>query len=183
MRMPNTPDNAHVFAERVLAALGAEGQSIGLAKVRQAVAQAAGGRNWNDFLVRLETNASPSAAPVPAPVPAKGGDPLIKRILDISTAHLSLSTRDKLSAGLYSVSMVSEYGWLISTCKEVGTGKGGHAADPEDLARIRRLGRRKAVDWVLVDRDADMHPALPDYNDTDEIVSWPEPFGAVSEVD
>lgn len=108
--------------------------------------------------------ASVAMGGVPIPPKPKGGE-LVRRHLDLSTAHLPEETAAAIDAGIFPKrpTMASEYGWLFNV------------PDPADLPEtakewpceaFRLVMQRAALlgcDFVLFDRDGALVEDLPFY--------------------
>ena len=96
----------------------------------------------------------------------------VRRILDISTAHLTPKTRLKLD-GEDSWEMdipipvvhhdKGEYGWIVYVPSEPGNEE--LPGFPPDLRNAMVLARHYSCDWVMFDRDGVVVDALYDYED------------------
>jgi hypothetical protein len=95
------------------------------------------------------------------------------QMAELSTAHLSLDTRDWLDSSAASPHrpsiLVREYGWMISTSVE-----DERSELPPDLELCLRFVRVNGGAWVLFDCDVDEREDLPVYDDDNAICrEWP----------
>jgi hypothetical protein len=107
-----------------------------------------------------------------APPPARSPDlPIIRAVLDLSTAHLPQRQCQQLSGydGVVAYPLAADYdsyGWLLWVPDEVA------AADPDEQAveagavpaevlAIQRFARGLGCDFILLDRDAAAIDGLP----------------------
>jgi len=96
--------------------------------------------------------------------------PVIRQVLDLSTAHLPPHIRDGLPryAGVVAYSLSTsddQYGWLLW----VPYSPDGHAAAtggevPAQVLAIQRYARKRGCDYVLLDRDAEKVAELPTWD-------------------
>lgn len=84
--------------------------------------------------------------------------PSERHVLDVSTGHLSLATRDWLDSSDYPTAS-GAYGWLVSTADVPGRNA------PADLRAVEHYARQFKCDWVLFDADAEQIDDLPYYGD------------------
>ncbi len=96
-----------------------------------------------------------------------------KSILDISTAHVSISSRewlDKQSAISLAYRTVTDerpvatiagfgYGWFLTA----NPPEGACEAMPDDINRLLEYARAQNCDYVVLDRDADTVEELPEF--------------------
>lgn len=119
------------------------------------------GDNNHPFAGSPATSTSLPSEPVPmlpdnTPLP-------IRKFLDISTAHVSRATADKMDAGetvgvtYYKLS----YGWLVY----VSDPEHEDPTDPipEELARALTLARANNCDYIMFDADAERIHQLPEF--------------------
>lgn len=98
-------------------------------------------------------------------------DPTIRPFLDISTAHVSLETRDWLNARGQETAQHSlntteahptqwvgftPYGWFVFAPDEDGSGE-----IPADLFAVMTYARSRGADYIMFDRDAPTVEDLP----------------------
>jgi hypothetical protein len=102
--------------------------------------------------------------------------PTVFHLLDVSTGHLKLSTREILEEPGVSPDdeprffpryAAHEYGWFMW----VATDPENIAKFLEDVAAVVRFAHQHRCEWILFDQDAAPTPDLPFYGDGDE----PEP--------
>ena len=93
--------------------------------------------------------------------------PHVRKILDISTAHVSEATSWYLEEwaingkGLAIVYEKGEYGWLVHV-----PGEPSHEVEdtfPADLRACMEHARSLDCDWIMFDRDGITIDALPSY--------------------
>ncbi len=98
--------------------------------------------------------------------------PTVFRLLDLSTGHLTLSTRRALPAGAHDGAgrqlhlprtVPHEYGWFMWA----DTDPGNVETFPEDVAAAIRLAHRLQCEWIVFDQDAVPATDLPFYGDGD----------------
>ena len=90
--------------------------------------------------------------------------PPVRRLLDLSTAHLPQHLgSDGLSAADGVTAYQLAYGWLMWVPEDPDR----HAADypelPPEVLTVQRYARRHGCDYVLFDRDADTVADLPTF--------------------
>ena len=93
----------------------------------------------------------------------------VRKFFDISTAHLTQETRDALDEGHGPTPIFrhpDRYGWFIwvPDAPEIPEIE----ECPPDLMACILLARRHDCDYLLIDRDAELHPELTDYEEPEQ---------------
>lgn len=87
--------------------------------------------------------------------------PQVRKFLDLSTAHVCPETRDWLEhetdQGLV-YQLTGGYGWMLY-CADTE-----HDPVPTDLDGIFALAKNMSCEYVMLDRDAPIHPDLPTWD-------------------
>jgi hypothetical protein len=96
---------------------------------------------------------------------ARKGFDMIRKFLDLSTAHLPEYLGSHALSGVDGVTAYELcYGWLMW----VPPDPDGHAADypqlPAEVLTVQRYAREHACDYVLFDQDADVIDDLPTWD-------------------
>ena len=86
--------------------------------------------------------------------------PSIIRVLDLSTAHVTPGTMQRIDDGESAATMQSEYGALISTYMPDHPDRDFY---PSDLRLVLAYGRHHGCAYVLLDRDGPETDSLPTY--------------------
>lgn len=86
---------------------------------------------------------------------------MIRKLLDISTGHVSKETRDLLNEGEggspHIWAIPHEYGWFVRAHDEAED----LAQTPDDLVTVMRYAKQLDCDWIKFDCDADFVEELP----------------------
>lgn len=95
---------------------------------------------------------------------------MIRKFLDISTAHLSVETREWLSGFDWSrdgpTGGATAYGWLIHASDQRETLVGGKMEPfPNDLWHVFEYARTVECDYVNFDCDAEIIDELPTFEE------------------
>ena len=88
---------------------------------------------------------------------------MIRKFLDCSTANLTPETMAPIEAGQVggSNTLLVEYGALVYASAHDRT----TALPPPDLEAAFAEARKQGCDYVLFDRDGEIHPQLHDYSE------------------
>lgn len=91
--------------------------------------------------------------------------PNLASLLDLSTGHLALQTRERLADGALCESLGitrRPHGWFVAAHDEIETDEGL----PPDMLHCLRYARENGAGWVLFDADADRQEGLPWYGES-----------------
>ena len=80
-------------------------------------------------------------------------------VCDLSTAHVTYETGQKLDDGAIGSTMKGDHGWLVHVASEPTE----QPDAPADLLVCVRYARQLGAQWILFDRDAAAIDALPSY--------------------
>jgi hypothetical protein len=84
---------------------------------------------------------------------------MIERMLVLSTANVTPETCNLyLHTAPFAAFEKGDYGWFVFAPTDVPDDL------PADLAGCFDLASRNGVEWVMFDRDAEVHPDLPAYD-------------------
>ena len=90
----------------------------------------------------------------------------VRRILDISTAHVSGRTAELIRCErLHAFAVIFEkgdYGWLVYVPSEPGNED--HPDFPADLKAVMVFARKLDCDWIMFDRDGVILDELPAFD-------------------
>lgn len=86
----------------------------------------------------------------------------VRKFLDLSTAHLTVATRNQLDRNSPVPIWPSDegYGWLVWVPPSMEDLQAFSIKVPDDLAACLKLARRLGTDYILFDRDAPVRADL-----------------------
>lgn len=108
------------------------------------------------------SRASVAMGGVPIPAKPKGGE-LVRKVLDISTAHLPSETADMIDSDLFPKrpAMARAEGWLFSTPAAEDFKEESNKWPCEAFRLVMQRAILLGCDWVLFDRDGLLIEDLP----------------------